>query len=104
MNADLLMVLALLACAVAMFAINRPSSDVVGLLMILALPFTGVIEVHEALAGFADPNIVLIRVHVDHAEYWDVPSSVMVHAYGYLKAVTTGKPAHPGDVGAVRFD
>jgi di/tricarboxylate transporter len=61
-NADLIVVLALLASAVAMFAVNRPSSDVVGILMILALPFTGVIEIDEALAGFADPNIVLIAL------------------------------------------
>ena len=53
--------------------------------------------------GPDDPNIVLIRVRVDHAEYWDAPSSLMVHAYGYLKARTTGKPPAPGDVGAVKF-
>ena len=62
MNADLLIVLALLAVAVGMFAVNRPSSDVVGLLMILALPFTGTIAIDEALAGFADPSIVLIAL------------------------------------------
>ncbi len=60
MTFDLALVLGLLAAAVIMFAINRPRMDVVGLLMILALPLTGVIEVRDALAGFADPNIVLI--------------------------------------------
>lgn len=54
--------------------------------------------------GPDDPEIVLIRVTVDHAEYWDVPSSLMVHAYGYIKAVTTGKPPHPGEVGKATFD
>ena len=54
--------------------------------------------------GPDDQEIVLIRVTVDHAEYWDVPSSVMVHAYGYIKAVTTGTPPHPGDIGTARFD
>ena len=54
--------------------------------------------------GTDDPNVVLIRVAVEHAEYWDVPSSAMVHAYGYLKAVATGKPAKPGEVGAVSFE
>ena len=53
--------------------------------------------------GPEDPNIVLIRVDAEHAEYWDTPSSVMIYAYGYLKAVVTGKPAKPGDVGAVSF-
>ena len=52
------MVLALLGSAVAMFALGRPRTDVVALLMIAALPFTGVVSVQESLAGFADPNIV----------------------------------------------
>ncbi len=62
MNAQLLMVLALLAGAVAMFVIDRPRSDAVALLMLLALPFTGVVSMGEALAGFADPTVVLIAL------------------------------------------
>ena len=54
--------------------------------------------------GPDDPNIVLLRVDIEHAEYWDTPSSLMVHAYGYIKAITTGKPAKPGEVGEVKFD
>jgi len=53
--------------------------------------------------GPDDENVVLIRVHAEHAEYWDNPTSVMVYAFGYLKAVTTGKPARAGDVGAVEL-
>ncbi|WP_137179327.1 SLC13 family permease [Roseomonas sp. AR75] len=60
MNTDLLLVLLLLGAAIAMFIANRPRMDVVGLLMIVLLPLTGVITVNEALAGFADPSIVLI--------------------------------------------
>ncbi|HBS29985.1 MAG TPA: SLC13 family permease [Phycisphaerales bacterium] len=60
MNTDLLLVLGLLVSAIVMFAINRPRMDAVGLLMIVALPLTGVISMSEALAGFADSNIVLI--------------------------------------------
>lgn len=60
MTVDLALVLGLLLAAVVMFAANRPRMDVVGLLMIVALPLTGIISAHEALAGFADPNIVLI--------------------------------------------
>lgn len=60
MSSDLIMVLSLLVVSVAMFAINRPRMDVVALLMIVALPLTGVITVGEALAGFSDPNVVLI--------------------------------------------
>ncbi len=62
MNTDLLAVLALLAAAVAMFALNRPRSDVVALSMMAALPLTGVIDTAEALAGFSDPNVVLIAL------------------------------------------
>lgn len=57
---DLAIVLVLLAAAILMFAINRPRLDVVALIMLLALPFTGVLTMSEALAGFSDPNIVLI--------------------------------------------
>jgi di/tricarboxylate transporter len=60
MNNDLLVVLALLAAAIVMFIANRPRMDVVGLLMIVLLPFTGVLTVNEALAGFADPVVLLL--------------------------------------------
>ncbi len=60
MNADLLLVLLLLGAAILMFAVNRPRVDAVALLAMVALPFTGVITVNEAIAGFANPNIVLI--------------------------------------------
>ncbi|MBA4207467.1 MAG: SLC13 family permease [Polymorphum sp.] len=53
-------VLALLGVAVIMFAINRPRMDVVAVIMMTALPLTGVISMQEALAGLSDPNIVLI--------------------------------------------
>jgi di/tricarboxylate transporter len=43
-----------------MFAINRPRVDAVGLIMLVALPFTGVLTINEALSGFSNPNIVLI--------------------------------------------
>ncbi len=52
--------LALLGAAIVMFSLNRPRSDAVALMMMVALPFTGLITVSEALAGFANPNIVLI--------------------------------------------
>jgi len=60
MNADLLIVLLLLGIAIVMFAVNRPRVDAVALLAMAALPFTGVITINEAIAGFANPNIVLI--------------------------------------------
>jgi di/tricarboxylate transporter len=60
MNASLGIVLLLLAAAIVMFAINKPRLDAVALIMLVALPFTGVLTVNEALSGFSDPNIVLI--------------------------------------------
>jgi di/tricarboxylate transporter len=62
MNPQLIIVLLLLVSAVVMFMRNRPRMDVVALLMIAALPFTGVITISEAIAGFSDPNIVLIAL------------------------------------------
>ena len=60
MSASLWIVLALLASAIVMFAINRPRLDAVALIMLVLLPFTGVLSVNEALSGFSDANIVLI--------------------------------------------
>jgi hypothetical protein len=60
MNAELAVVLALLVAAVAMFVINKPRMDAVALIMLTALPFTGVVSMGETLAGFSDSNIVLI--------------------------------------------
>jgi di/tricarboxylate transporter len=56
----LAVVIVLLAAAILMFAINKPRLDAVALIMLTALPFTGVLTVGEALAGFSDANIVLI--------------------------------------------
>ncbi len=60
MEPQLIMVLALLALAIVLFVRGRPRMDVVALMMVVALPFTGVITMPEALAGFADPNVILI--------------------------------------------
>jgi di/tricarboxylate transporter len=60
MSYQLAVVLALLVAAIVMFAINRPRMDAVALIMLTALPFTGVVKMGEALAGFSDANIVLI--------------------------------------------
>jgi di/tricarboxylate transporter len=62
MTNELLIVLALLVAAIVMFALNRPRMDAVALIMLTVLPFTGVITASEAIAGFADANIVLIAV------------------------------------------
>lgn len=53
--------------------------------------------------GPDDPEIALLRVTLQNAEYWDSPSSAMVYAYGYAKARLTGEPPKPGDVGEATF-
>lgn len=53
--------------------------------------------------GQEDPDIALLKVEVQTAEYWDAPNSTMVHAYGYVKAVLTGESPHPGENVKVAF-
>jgi general stress protein 26 len=47
--------------------------------------------------GVDDPEISLIRVDVESAQYWDSPSSPVVYIAGFIKGLTTGKP--PKDLG-----
>lgn len=47
--------------------------------------------------GLDDPELALLRVEPDKAEYWDAPSSTMAHLFGVVKAALTGKAAKPGD-------
>jgi len=45
--------------------------------------------------GKDDPSIALIRVHPARGEYWDSPSSTVLHLYGYVKAAVTGESPKP---------
>jgi general stress protein 26 len=47
--------------------------------------------------GKDDPNIGLIKVKIDKAEYWDSPNSTVVQLYGFVKAAITGESADPGE-------
>lgn len=51
--------------------------------------------------GKDDPDIALIKVTVESAEYWNVPESKMVQLIGFAKAAITGKRYHPGEHGEV---
>ena len=53
--------------------------------------------------GIDDPDVALLKVAIDAAEYWDAPNSTMIHAYGYLKARLTGEAAEPGGNEKVSF-
>ena len=99
----LVIVLALLAIAIAMFIINRPRMDAVALIMLAALPFTGVLTMQEALAGFSDSSVVLIAamfvigdglVRTGVARHWATGSAP--------RRATAGRPARPVDADRVR--
>ena len=47
--------------------------------------------------GLDDPELALLRVDVSKAEYWDSPSSTMVHLVGFVKAIVTGQEYRPGE-------
>jgi general stress protein 26 len=47
--------------------------------------------------GLEDPDLALLKVAPTQAEYWDSPSSGVVHAIGFMKAIFTGERANPGD-------
>ena len=54
--------------------------------------------------GLEDPDLALLHVEVEKAEYWDSPSSAMVHMVGFVKAIATGhayKPS-PGEHGKIQ--
>jgi len=46
--------------------------------------------------GVDDPEIALLRIDVDRADYWDPPSSTMVQLFGFAKSVLTGQEYRPG--------
>ena len=46
--------------------------------------------------GLDDPELALLRVDVTKAEYWDTPGGAVVHAFGLVKALATGKGYEPG--------
>ncbi|HZT03244.1 MAG TPA: pyridoxamine 5'-phosphate oxidase family protein [Steroidobacteraceae bacterium] len=52
-------------------------------------------------SGLEDPDLGLLEVTVDEAEYWDVPASRMQRLFG-LTASGGGEPGQPGEHGEVR--
>jgi general stress protein 26 len=54
--------------------------------------------------GLDDPELALLCVKVNKAEYWDTPNSRMVQLVGFVKGVLTGEPYHPGDNEKVNLD
>jgi general stress protein 26 len=47
--------------------------------------------------GPDDPDVVLLRVHADGAEYWDSPGSKVMTVLSYAKSKLTGKRPDVGE-------
>ncbi|MCU1288713.1 MAG: ral stress protein [Acidobacteria bacterium] len=47
--------------------------------------------------GKDSPDLVLLKVSVEQAEYWDSPSSTIVQIAGFVKAMATGERADGGE-------
>ena len=52
-------------------------------------------------SGLEDPDLGLLEVTVEQAEYWDVPASRMQRLFG-LTGANDGAPGQPGEHGEVR--
>lgn len=53
--------------------------------------------------GLEDPDLALLSVDVERAEYWDSPSSPVAHLVGFVKAVATGTTYQPGENEKIDF-
>lgn len=53
--------------------------------------------------GLDDPNLCLLKIPVEQAEYWDSPSSKIVQLYGFVKALATGQSADGGENKKINF-
>lgn len=53
--------------------------------------------------GLDDPHLCLLKVTVEHAEYWDAPSSKIVQLVGFVKALATGQEADYGENKKIDF-
>jgi len=52
--------------------------------------------------GVNDPDLALVRVRIEHADYWDVKESKLVQLYKMAEAAFTGKRPQLGEHGTVR--
>jgi general stress protein 26 len=52
--------------------------------------------------GLDDPDLILLKVRVDEADYWDAPGSSAKRLYGLAKGAMTGDTDALGEHGHVR--
>ena len=60
LNHDIVVVFSVLFASALLFVTGRVRSDLVGIMVMLALMLSGVLTVDEALAGFANPVVIII--------------------------------------------
>ncbi len=53
--------------------------------------------------GVDDPQLCLLKVAIEEAEYWDSPNSKLVQIAGFMKALVTGQEADGGDYGKINL-
>ena len=53
--------------------------------------------------GPTDPDLALVQVEINHANYWDVTESKPVQLFAMARSVFTGKPPQLGEHGEVRM-
>lgn len=47
--------------------------------------------------GKDDPDVALLRVNLEKAEYWDSPSSTVAYVLSFVSSLVTGKEADHGE-------
>jgi general stress protein 26 len=47
--------------------------------------------------GKDDPQVALLRVNLEKAEYWDSPSSTIGYVLNFVSSLVTGKEGDPGE-------
>ena len=53
--------------------------------------------------GLEDPELVLLKVTIEQAEYWDTPGGMVTTLIAYVESMVTGKQPHPGDHATVEL-
>jgi len=53
--------------------------------------------------GLEDPELVLLKVDIEQAEYWDNPGGIVTTLIGYAQSLATGKQAKIGEHATVEL-
>ena len=54
--------------------------------------------------GKDDPDVALLRISLEKAEYWDSPSSTIGYALNFVSSLVTGKEADEGENRKIQFN